>query len=284
MVKLAVTYDNEMIFQHFGKSENFKIYEIEDGKILSSKVVNTDGTGHEALAYLLKDMGVSVLVCGGLGDGAKAALNDAGIEIYAGNEGKCDEAAELYVKGELVAKEGHCDHHEEHEAEVCEGCDGDCESGNCGGCSGCHNQVMEGKNAGKIVKVHYRGTFDDGEQFDSSYDRGEPIEFICGTGMMIKGFDKAVLNMDLGESVDVHLEPGEAYGEVNPDAILTVEIAMLPGSENLEVGKDIVLTNTYGQNFPARVTDKTDTTITFDTNHRMAGKALNFHIELVEIK
>ena len=142
---------------------------------------------------------------------------------------------------------------------------------------------MEGKNVGKNVKVHYRGTFDDGTQFDSSYDRGEPLEFICGAGMMIKGFDKAVADMEPGQVIDVHLMPEEAYGQADPEAIITIDIVQLPGSENLNVGERVYLRNMMGQPFPVTVTQKDDTTITLDANHEMAGKELNFDIELVEV-
>ena len=101
---------------------------------------------------------------------------------------------------------------------------------------------------------------------------------------MIKGFDAAVANMEVGEIKEVHLMPEEAYGQTNPDAIFTLEIAQLPGSENLEVGQQVYLSNQYGQPFPVKVTAKEETTITFDANHEMAGKELNFKIELVEVK
>ena len=101
---------------------------------------------------------------------------------------------------------------------------------------------------------------------------------------MIQGFDEAVANMEVGQEVDVHLMPEEAYGMPNPDAIFTLEIAKLPGSENLEAGQRVYLSNQYGQPFPVKVTAKDETTITFDANHEMAGKELNFHIELVEVK
>ena len=78
--------------------------------------------------------------------------------------------------------------------------------------------------------------------------------------------------------------PEEAYGQTNPDAIFTLEIAQLPGSENLEVGQQVYLSNQYGQPFPVKVAAKEETTITFDANHEMAGKELNFTIELVEVK
>ena len=101
---------------------------------------------------------------------------------------------------------------------------------------------------------------------------------------MIKGFDAAVANMEVGEIKEVHLMPEEAYGQANPDAIFTLEIAQLPGSEDLEVGQQVYLSNQYGQPFPVKVAAKEETTITFDANHEMAGKALNFTIELVEVK
>ena len=142
---------------------------------------------------------------------------------------------------------------------------------------------MKGKNVGKKVRTHYRGTFNDGTQFDSSYDRGEPLEFICGTGMMIPGFDAAVAGMEVGETVQVHLMPSEAYGEADPNAIFTVEISQLPGSEELIVGQQVYLQNAYGQPVPVKVAAKDDKTVTFDANHEMAGKELNFTIELVEI-
>lgn len=136
---------------------------------------------------------------------------------------------------------------------------------------------------GKTCRTHYRGTFNDGTQFDSSYDRGEPLEFVCGAGQMIKGFDAAVANMEVGQITDIHLMPEEAYGMPDPNAIFTVEIAQLPGSEDLEVGQQVYLSNQYGQPFPVKVAAKDTETITFDSNHEMAGKELNFRIELVEV-
>ena len=106
--------------------------------------------------------------------------------------------------------------------------------------------TMTGRNVGKTCRTHYRGTFNDGTQFDSSYDRGEPLEFVCGAGQMIKGFDAAVADM--------------------------------------EVGQKVYLTNQSGQPFPVTVTAKDEKMITLDANHEMAGKELNFKIELVEVK
>ena len=101
---------------------------------------------------------------------------------------------------------------------------------------------------------------------------------------MIRGFDAAVADMEVGQVVDVHLVPEEAYGMPDPNAIFTIEIAQLPGSEDLEVGQKVYLSNQYGQPFPVKVTAKEEKTITFDANHEMAGKELNFRIELVEVK
>ena len=285
-MKIAVTYDNGNIFQHFGKTEYFKVYEVEDNKVVSSEVIGSNGTGHGALAGLLADQSVDVLICGGIGGGAQAALAEAGVELCSGAEGDTDQAVEAYLKGELVSSGANCDHHhgEDHDCgdhEEGHSCGSSC--GSCGG--GCGAQpAFTGRNVGKTCRTHYRGTFNDGTQFDSSYDRGEPLEFICGAGQMIRGFDAAVADMEVGQIVDVHLMPEEAYGMPNPDAIFTVEIAQLPGSENLSAGQQVYLTNQYGQPFPVKVTAKDETTITFDANHEMAGKELNFRIELVEVK
>ena len=160
-----------------------------------------------------------------------------------------------------------------------------CSPDACASCSGCapSKPAFEGPNVGKVVKVHYTGTFDDGNKFDSSYDRGEPLVFECGAGMMIAGFDKAVATMSVGEKVKIHLMPAEAYGPADPNAIFSVEIAKLPGSEELVVGDKAVLTDAYGRPVQVLVKEKDDTTITFDANHEMAGKELNFEIELVEV-
>lgn len=139
-------------------------------------------------------------------------------------------------------------------------------------------------NLNKKCKVHYTGTFNDGSKFDSSYDRGEPLEFVCGAGMMIQGFDAAVENMEVGEIKDIHLMPEEAYGMPDPSNIFTLALEQLPGAEDLSVGEKVYLSNSAGQPFPVVVNAKDETTITFDANHEMAGKELNFKIELVEVE
>ena len=93
-MKIAVTYDNGNIFQHFGKTQQFKIYEIEDGNIINSEIVDTNGTGHGALAVFLKALRVKVLICGGIGAGAQNALADAKIELYGGVSGSADDATQ----------------------------------------------------------------------------------------------------------------------------------------------------------------------------------------------
>ena len=277
-MKIAVTYDNGNVFQHFGKTENFKVYEVEDNKVVSSEVIGSNGTGHGALAGLLAEQGIDVLICGGIGGGAQTALAEAGIQLCSGAQGNTDEVVEAYLKGELESAGTTCDHHHEEG----HSCGENCGSG-CGGSCGAQSTIT-GRNVGKTCRTHYRGTFNDGTQFDSSYDRGEPLEFICGAGQMIKGFDAAVANMEVGQVVDVHLMPEEAYGMPNPDAIFTLEIEQLPGSEDLTVGQQVYLSNQYGQPFPVKVNAKDEKTITFDANHEMAGKELNFRIELVEVK
>lgn len=282
-MRIAVTYENGQVFQHFGHTQEFKVYEVEDGKVVSSEIIGSDGQGHGALAGLLSNKSIDVLICGGIGGGAQAALSEQGIELCAGASGDVDTAVEAYLKGELVNSGVNCNHH--GEGHTC----GDHEDGHsCGdhsSCGGCHSKPeFEGKNVGKTCKTHYRGTFNDGTQFDSSYDRGEPLEFVCGAGMMIKGFDKAVANMEVGDKVDIHLMPEEAYGQRDEEAVFTVEIAQLPGSEELVVDQQVYLQDPYGRPFPVKVVAKDDKTITLDANHEMAGKELNFTIELVEVK
>ena len=282
-MRIAVTYENGQVFQHFGHTQEFKIYEVENGKVVSSEIIGSDGQGHGALAGLLSNKSIDVLICGGIGGGAQAALSEQGIELCAGASGDVDAAVEAYLKGELVNSGVNCNHH--GEGHTC----GDHEEGHsCGdhsSCGGCHSKPeFEGKNVGKTCRTHYRGTFNDGTQFDSSYDRGEPLEFVCGAGMMIKGFDKAVANMEVGDKVDIHLMPEEAYGQRDEEAVFTVEIAQLPGSEELVVDQQVYLQDPYGRPFPVKVVAKDDKTITLDANHEMAGKELNFTIELVEVK
>lgn len=118
-MKIAVTYKDGKVFEHFGKTESFKIYNVEDGKIVSSEVVGTGGNSHGALAGFIKGLGADVLICGGLGEGAKNAVQKQGIKLYAGAEGGADEAVLALLDGSLVASDSaNCNHHEhEHHHE-----------------------------------------------------------------------------------------------------------------------------------------------------------------------
>lgn len=111
-MKIAVTYENGEVFQHFGHSEQFKIYETDQSSILSSKVVDTNGSGHGALAGFLKDYGIEVLICGGIGGGARTALAEAGITLYPGAKGDADEQVKALLAGNLnYQPDTVCDHH-----------------------------------------------------------------------------------------------------------------------------------------------------------------------------
>lgn len=112
-MKLAVTYENGQIFQHFGHTEQFKIYEVADGKIVSEEVVDTNGSGHGALAGFLMQHGVEALICGGIGGGAQAALAEVGIKLYGGVSGEADAAVAALLVGHLGYNPNvHCDHHD----------------------------------------------------------------------------------------------------------------------------------------------------------------------------
>ena len=114
-MRIAVTYENGEVFQHFGHTERFKVYDVENGEIITSATVNTDGSGHGALADILKKIEVQVLICGGIGDGARRALNEAGIELYAGASGGTDAAVEAFLAGRLPQNLNvTCSHHGEH--------------------------------------------------------------------------------------------------------------------------------------------------------------------------
>ena len=112
---IAIPYEKGSIFQHFGHTEAFKIYEVRDGAVAGSRVVDSDGCGHGALAGFLKAQGADALICGGIGGGAQAALAEAGIRVYAGVTGSADRAAEALAAGELAYDpDARCEHHEEH--------------------------------------------------------------------------------------------------------------------------------------------------------------------------
>ena len=124
-MRIAVTYENGEVFQHFGHTEQFKLYDVEDGRIIGEQVVDTNGSGHGALAGFLQAAKADALICGGIGMGAQMALSDAGIRLYAGVQGAADAAAKALAEGNLeYDPEARCDHHGHHH-------DGDCGRDHC---------------------------------------------------------------------------------------------------------------------------------------------------------
>jgi len=114
-MRIAVTYENGAIFQHFGHTQQFKVYDVRDGKIVASEVVDTNGSGHGALAGVLTALNADVLICGGIGGGAQMALTAAGIKLYGGVSGNADAAVEAFVSGDLAYDPNvKCNHHGEH--------------------------------------------------------------------------------------------------------------------------------------------------------------------------
>ena len=119
VMRIAVTYENGEVFQHFGRTENFKIYEVENNKIVSSQVMGSNGIGHGALAGLLSGNQIDVLICGGIGGGAQVALANAGITLCSGASGDTDKAVEAYLRGELTSAGATCSHHSREEGHAC---------------------------------------------------------------------------------------------------------------------------------------------------------------------
>lgn len=127
-MKIAVTFENGNVFQHFGHTEKFKIYDVSDNKVVNESIVDTNGSGHGALAGFLKENSVDTLICGGIGNGAKQALAEAGIKLYGGVTGNADSAVNDLLQGKLNFNENvHCElhnhsHHEGNCGEHKNGC------------------------------------------------------------------------------------------------------------------------------------------------------------------
>lgn len=134
IMRIAVTYENGQIFQHFGHTEQFKIYDVADGQIVREAVVDTNGSGHGALAGFLMQLGVDALICGGIGGGAQMALAEVGIRLFGGVSGDADAAVNALIAGNLgYNPDVHCDHHDHEHGEGGHSC------GNHGcGNHGCH--------------------------------------------------------------------------------------------------------------------------------------------------
>jgi FKBP-type peptidyl-prolyl cis-trans isomerase 2 len=141
--------------------------------------------------------------------------------------------------------------------------------------------------AGDTVNIHFRGTLNDGEQFDSSYDRGEPVPIKVGVGALIKGFEEAIVGMTVGEKKSIHLTPENAYGFRDNSATLEMPKDKFPEEliSQLNEGDIVPLSSRMNpdQSFPATTKEVRENTILFDMNHPMAGKDLNFDIEVVSI-
>ncbi len=149
------------------------------------------------------------------------------------------------------------------------------------GCTG--KEGLAVAKDGNTVKVHYTGKLDDGTIFDTSVER-EPLEFTIGAGQMIPGFEGAVRGMQVGQVKTVTIPAEEAYGPHNEDMVLVVERDKLPENLNPVVGQRLQMQQENGNMTVLVVIDFSDTTITLDANHPLAGKALTFEIELLEIR
>ncbi len=136
--------------------------------------------------------------------------------------------------------------------------------------------------SGDTVNVHYKGTLSDGTLFDSSEGR-EPLQFEAGSGMVISGFDNAVIGMSVGDSKTVHIPSAEAYGERRDEMVIAVPRAEIPESIPLQVGGMLTMHNGQ-QEIPVIITEVTNEEVTVDANHTLAGKDLTFEISLVSIE
>lgn len=114
-MKIAVAYENGNVFEHFGHSRQFKIYETDGQNIVKEEVIESEGSGHSAMAGLLAGLDINAVICGGIGGGAANALGEAGIEVYSGVSGNADEALEAYLNGELISEGVNCSHHSHEE-------------------------------------------------------------------------------------------------------------------------------------------------------------------------
>ncbi|MBK5911228.1 peptidylprolyl isomerase [Rhodothalassium salexigens] len=143
---------------------------------------------------------------------------------------------------------------------------------------------MAEAKTGDRVSVHYKGTLDDGQQFDNSRERDEPIDFVVGDNQIIAGFEDAVKGMTPGDTKAVRVEAEDAYGERRDELVFTVPKSELPDDVEVEVGSRLQLGTPDGQSVVVTVTAIDDDNLTLDANHMLAGKALNFEIELVDVQ
>ena len=141
---------------------------------------------------------------------------------------------------------------------------------------------MKQAQDGDTVRIHYTGTLDDGTQFDSSADR-EPIEFTLGSKSVIPGFESGVSGMQVGEQKTIHIPAEEAYGQRNENLVEEVPLQQFPEDMQLQIGMHLQAQSPNGESFNVVVTALGEERATLDGNHPLAGEALNFELELVEI-
>jgi FKBP-type peptidyl-prolyl cis-trans isomerase 2 len=156
----------------------------------------------------------------------------------------------------------------------------------CVGFMGVSEALAAGDTAvkkGDTVSLHYTGTLEDGSVFDTSKTRNEPLKFTAGSGQVIPGFDHAVMGMKKGEEKKFTLKPADAYGERKPEFTKIVPRKNLPQNHKPEKGMKLVMGAPNGRQIPATITEVTDENVTLDLNHPLAGKALTFDIQIVEI-
>jgi len=137
--------------------------------------------------------------------------------------------------------------------------------------------------AGDTISVHYKGTLQDGTEFDNSYDRQEPISFTAGAGQMIKGFDNAVIGMTEGETKTFTFGSDEAYGQVFPDRMTEMPRTAFPDDFPLEEGGKVPLQAPGGEMLMGTITEASDDSVTIDLNHPLAGETLTFEVEVVKV-
>ncbi|PMB01015.1 peptidylprolyl isomerase [Fischerella thermalis CCMEE 5268] len=135
---------------------------------------------------------------------------------------------------------------------------------------------------GDTVKVHYTGKLDDGTVFDTSVER-EPLQFSIGEGLVIPGFEQAVVGMTPGESKRTNIPADEAYGPYRPELVMVVDKERIPTDVSVEVGQMLQISQSNGQAIPVVVTEVSDSQITLDANHPLAGQELIFDIQLIQI-
>ena len=137
---------------------------------------------------------------------------------------------------------------------------------------------------GTTVKVHYKGTLSDGQEFDNSHTRGQTLDFKVGAGQMIKAFNDAVIGMSEGQTKSFTIPAADAYGEYNPEAFTTAPRTAFPPNFNFEVGAEVQGQTPTGQPFLAKITAFENDEVTLDVNHPLAGQDLTFEVEMVEVE